>query len=89
MLRALRDAGERRKLLRYCAREVADLPVPGPFSFPPWWARWRPPVAAVFGLLRWIRLKLISKRHADCDSEAQRAPGCSIALGPLHTRPST
>lgn len=34
MLRALRDAGERRKLLRYCAREVADLPVPGPFSLP-------------------------------------------------------
>ncbi|GGX78674.1 hypothetical protein ACTFBT_04945 [Streptomyces microflavus] len=34
MLRALRDAGERRKLLRYCAREVADLPVPDPFSLP-------------------------------------------------------
>lgn len=32
MLRALRDAGERRNLLRYCAREVADLPVPDPFS---------------------------------------------------------
>lgn len=34
MLRALRDAGEMRKLLRCCAREVADLPVPDPFSLP-------------------------------------------------------
>ncbi|MFE8910975.1 hypothetical protein [Streptomyces globisporus] len=34
VLRALRDAGEMRKLLRCCAREVADLPVPDPFSLP-------------------------------------------------------
>ncbi|MFD8063895.1 hypothetical protein ACFXA0_25845 [Streptomyces cyaneofuscatus] len=34
MLRALRDAGEMRKLLRYCATQVADLPVPDPFSLP-------------------------------------------------------
>ncbi len=34
MLRALRDAGEMRKLLRRCTRKVADLPVPDPFSIP-------------------------------------------------------
>lgn len=34
MLRALRDAGEMRKLLKGCAREVSDLPVPDPFSIP-------------------------------------------------------
>ncbi|MFC8285103.1 MULTISPECIES: hypothetical protein [Streptomyces] len=34
MLRALREGSEMRKLLRDCARKIADLPAPDPFSIP-------------------------------------------------------
>ncbi len=34
MRRVLRDAGEKRRLLRQCARKVADLQVPDPLSIP-------------------------------------------------------